>query len=72
MAGFGLLIDPLAVGQDGLVTALVTFFRGHKLDSAMAMLMVVALKKLLHPGTRLFQAGKPSLWVGRMVLTGAK
>jgi hypothetical protein len=72
MAGFSLLIDRLAVGQDGPVTPLVTFFRGYELDTAVTVLVVIPLDELLHPGARLQQTRKSSLWVGGPVLTGAE
>src|SRR5919198_382827 len=72
MVLFGLFVHRLTVGKDGWVLALMALGGGHKADATVAVLVVVPLHKLLHPGAGLIQAGKAPSGIGRTILAGAK
>src|SRR5919106_131388 len=52
--------------------AAVALLRGNEANTPMAVFVIVALHKLLHPDAGLLQAGKPLGGIGRAVLAGTK
>src|SRR5918998_1528912 len=46
----GLFIDGLALCKDGLILAAVALLRGNEANTTMAVFVIVAIHKLLHPG----------------------
>jgi hypothetical protein len=72
MACAGLLIDGLALGEDGPIIAAMTLLGRDEADTAVAVRVVIAVHELLHPSAGLVEAGKATDGVIRTVLAGAE
>jgi hypothetical protein len=72
MALSGLFVHRLTVGEDSAVLASMALGWGYEADTAVTVLVVVALHELLHPDAGRLQAGKALGGIGRTILAGAK